>query len=63
VGLSAIFCLQMEREVSDFEIGVVPEDHDPHSLPVVPPLALLLIGLECLAEHLTGGVSLDIITL
>jgi NADH-quinone oxidoreductase subunit A len=34
VSWSAIFCLHMKRNVSEFEIGVVPEDHDQHLLPV-----------------------------
>jgi hypothetical protein len=37
VGFPAIFCLHMEREISDFEFGVVPEDHDLHSLPAAQP--------------------------
>ena len=33
VDFAAIFRLQMKCESSEFEIGVVPEDHGLHSLP------------------------------
>src|SRR5271169_1013381 len=37
VGFPTVFGLQVKSEVSNFEIRVVPEDHNPHLLQVLPP--------------------------
>ena len=34
VGFTAIFGLHVKRNVSDFKVRVVAENHDPHLLPV-----------------------------
>jgi hypothetical protein len=74
VRLAAIFGLHMKHEVSKFEIRVVTEDHGRADDPwcqtksaagrVIEPTGERCgDGSENLPEHLTGGVSLAIITL
>lgn len=67
VRLAAIFGLNVKQDVSDGEIGIVPEDHDPCLLHEATTVFLKTYAPaarpEYFPEHLTGGVSVDIITL